>query len=213
MSYPLPVPTLDDIRSSLSGHSPRILRDPRAQKAAVAIVLREREGRALEVLFIKRALQAGDPWSGQMAFPGGRVDPVDVSVRSAAERETLEEVGLALGNAERLGRLDDLEGLRGAGRPAGIVISAFVYHHASPGTLRANAEVDEALWIPLSFLSDPARRVEYSYPLAGAQPYPGILVGDPNRHVVWGLTYRFVEMFLAVTGRALPDRWGALRRA
>jgi 8-oxo-dGTP pyrophosphatase MutT (NUDIX family) len=207
------VPNIDDIRRCLGGYSPMVLHDQGSQKAAVAIILRERRSRSLEVLFIKRALQAGDPWSGQMAFPGGRVEPVDASIRSAAERETLEEVGLALGDAEKLGRLDDLEGLRGAGRPAGIVISAFVYHHESPGPLRANAEVEEALWVPLSFLTDPTRRVEYSYPLAGAQPYPGILVGDPDRHVVWGLTYRFVEMFLAVTGRALPDRWGALRRA
>jgi hypothetical protein len=34
----------------------------------------------------------------------------------------------------------------------------------------------------------------------GAETYPGILVGDPDRHVVWGLTYRFVEMFRSVAG-------------
>jgi len=137
-----------------------------------------------------------------MAFPGGRLGRADETIRSTAERETLEEVGLSLDGAERLGRLDDLEGLRDGGRRAGMVISAFVYHHRSPGPIRVSDEVDEAFWVSLSTLTDPLRRVEYSYPLVGAVTYPGILVGDPDRHVVWGLTYRFVENFLAVTSQA-----------
>jgi 8-oxo-dGTP pyrophosphatase MutT (NUDIX family) len=196
------VPTIDDIRRCLNEHAPRILNDEEGQKAAVAVVLREGEDRRPEVLFIKRADRPADPWSGQMAFPGGRVALDDATIRSAAERETMEEVGLSLDGAEKLGRLDDLEGLRGAGRPAGIVISAFVYHHRSPGPLRVNYEVEEAFWVSLSTLSDPLRRVEYSHPLVGATTYPGILVGDPDRHVVWGLTYRFVESFLAATSGA-----------
>jgi hypothetical protein len=46
--------------------------------------------------------------------------------------------------------------------------------------------------------------VEYPTPIGG---YPGILVGEPDRHVVWGLTYRFLEIFLDVLGRPLPERW------
>jgi hypothetical protein len=42
-------------------------------------------------------------------------------------------------------------------------------------------------------------------------PYPGIVVGDPVRHVVWGLTYRFLEVFFEIVGRPLADRWGTLR--
>lgn len=166
------------------------------------MVLREGEDRLPEVLFIKRADRPADPWAGHMAFPGGRVVLSDATLWSAAERETREEVGLSLDEAEQLGRLDDLEGLRDSGRPAGIVISAFVYHHRSPGPLRINEEVEEAFWVSLSTLSDPLRRVEYSHPMVGATSYPGILVGDPDRHVVWGLTYRFVESFLAVTSGA-----------
>jgi len=191
---------IEDIRRSFGEHTPRILSADQYQKAAVAVVLREGEGRRPEVLFIERAYHPADPWSGHMAFPGGRVDSSDATIRSAAERETLEEVGLSLDEADQLGRLDDLEGLRGGGRSAGIVISAFVYHHHSPGPLRVNHEVEEAFWVSLSALSDPARRVEYSHPLVGAETFPGILVGHPDRHVVWGLTYRFVEMFLAVAG-------------
>jgi len=189
---------IERIRSRFGEYTPRIVSAGQSQKAAVAVVLREGEDRGPEVLFIERARHPGDPWSGQMAFPGGRVALADATIQSAAERETLEEVGLSLEEAEKLGRLDDLEGLRGGGRPAGIVISAFVYHHRSPGPLRVSDEVEEALWVSLSALCDPARRVEYTHPLTGAEIYPGILVGDPERHVVWGLTYRFVETFLTV---------------
>jgi 8-oxo-dGTP pyrophosphatase MutT (NUDIX family) len=197
---------IEDIRRSLGEFTPRILSDQPCHKAAVALVLREIEDRRPEVLFIKRADRPADPWSGHMAFPGGHVDMSDATIRSAAERETLEEVGLSLEGAERLGRLDDLEGLSHGGRPAGIVIAAFVYHHRSPGPLHVGDEVEEAFWVPLAALSDPAQRVEYRHPLMGSVTYPGILVGDPDRHVVWGLTYRFVENFLAVAGEPLPDR-------
>ena len=127
------MPRIEDIRGSLGGYTPRILPLDQSVRAAVAVVLRAGEDRRPEVLFIKRAQHPGDPWSGHMAFPGGRIDLTDATIQSAAERETLEEVGLSLDAAESLGRLDDLEGLKGGGRPAGIVISAFVYHHRSPG--------------------------------------------------------------------------------
>ena len=206
--YPFPVPIIEEIRRGLGEYTPRILSAGQAQKAAVAVVLREGEDRRPEILFIERAHNPADPWSGHMAFPGGRVERGDATIRSAAERETLEEVGLSLEEAERLGRLDDLEGLKGGGRPAGIVISAFVYHCGSRGPLRTNHEVEEAFWVSLSVLSDPARRVEYRHPLLGAETYPGILVGHPDRHVVWGLTFRFVEIFLSAVGRTLPNPQG-----
>ena len=49
-----------------------------------------------EILFIRRAARRGDRWTGHVAFPGGKRDPDDASDRAAAERETLEEVGLDL---------------------------------------------------------------------------------------------------------------------
>jgi len=138
-----------------------------------------------------------------MAFPGGHVDPCDPSPRAAAERETLEEVGLCLARAEPLARLDDLEG-RHAGRHSQLVISAFVYFCPRPGPLRTNQEVAQTLWTPLSTLSDPARHVERSFSGAGPASYPGIVVGEPDRHVVWGLTYRFLEIFFSALRRPLP---------
>src|SRR5262245_25531983 len=111
---------------------PLALRDPVTisgrRQAAVAIVLHE-AATGPEMLFIERAQRRGDPWSGHMAFPGGRVDSTDAHARAAAERETREEVGLDLAGAEALGRLDDLNA--GIRLVAPLVLAAFVYRIAA----------------------------------------------------------------------------------
>lgn len=196
--------SLGEIRRALRA-APPLLLDPHAkQHAAVALVLRDAPT-GLELLFIERAEREGDPWSGQMAFPGGGVERLDPSPRFAAERETLEEVGLTLGAAEELGRLDDLEG-RHAGRTVPLVISAFVYRVSEPPPLVASDEVQETLWVPLTTLLTPERHIDYVHRLTPGARYPGIVVGDPERHVVWGLTFRFLQSFFARLGRTIPLR-------
>lgn len=197
------MPSLDEIRGALALHRPTTVDDETLRRAAVAMVLRD--SARPEVLFIERAHRAGDPWSGHMAFPGGRIEAGDADARRAAERETLEEVGVDLAGAEYLGRLDDLEGHRATGA-ARLVISAFVYHLATPARLVPNHEVRQAFWFPLRGLLEPVRHVEYELAPVRWKGLPGILVGDPQRHVVWGLTYRFLERFFALVGRPLPDR-------
>jgi 8-oxo-dGTP pyrophosphatase MutT (NUDIX family) len=175
---------------------PRVTRhDPGVPRAAVAIVLHER-AEGLEMLFIERAQRAGDPWSGHMAFPGGRMGPLDPDARAAAERETYEEVGVDLAKAELLGRLDDLDG-----PVMPLHLSAFVYHLEAPPRLVPNHEVREAFWVPVSRLLDPAHRVSHPW---GESSYPGVLVGEPGRHVVWGLTRSLLERFFKILGRSLP---------
>lgn len=196
------MPSLDHIRSCLAAHDPPRRRAPGAGRAAVALLLRPGPADA-ELLLIERARHEADPWSGHMALPGGRVDAGDASDRHAAERETLEEVGIGLGGCEYWGRLLDLEG-RHAGRPAGLVISAHVWHVPGSAPLRLNYEVAEAFWFPLSGLLDPSRRVEVESPHLPGSRFPGILVGVPDRQVVWGLTYRFLEALMQVLGLALP---------
>ena len=195
------------VRRALANHRAVSLPVGGLRHAAVAIVLTE--GRAgADVLFIERARSPGDPWSGHMAFPGGRVDPGDRDGRAAAERETFEEAGLSLAGAELLGRLDDKRG-NPRTQPE-LVISAFVYHASTPGALAINHEVQDAFWFPLTGLLDRARHVQYT--AHGEYEFPGILVGEPDRHVVWGLTYSFLESFFSVLGSPLPDRWTAEMR-
>jgi 8-oxo-dGTP pyrophosphatase MutT (NUDIX family) len=193
---------VDRVRRALASYEPATLPVEEVRHAAVAIVLVEGESGA-EVLLIERARHEGDPWSGHMAFPGGRVDPCDADGRAAAERETLEEVGLSLADARLIGRLDDKRG-NPRTHPE-LVISAYVYHAPDPGELVTNHEVEEAFWFPLGGLLDPARHVHYTG--RGELEYPGILVGAPDRHVVWGLTYSFLETFFTAAGSPLPNRW------
>jgi 8-oxo-dGTP pyrophosphatase MutT (NUDIX family) len=207
------VPRIDEIRRALSGYQPALAKRESDRHASVALVLREGGERGSEILFIERAEKEGDPWSGHMAFPGGRVDLPGESPEQAAVRETLEEVGLSLAGGERLGRLDDLEG-RHAGRTNGMVISAFVYHLPEPGALvRQESEVREAFWVPVRELVAPARQVRRAFHGTGSFEFPGIVVGEPDRHVVWGLTYRFLEVFFRALGRPFPDSWKEIEAA
>jgi 8-oxo-dGTP pyrophosphatase MutT (NUDIX family) len=190
------VPTIADLRSALAGHPARVLAGRR--RAAVAMVLHEVPA-GLDFLFIERARRVGDPWSGHMAFPGGRVDRTDRDERAAAERETLEEVGLDLRDAEPLGRLDDLHA--GVRLVAPLVLSAFVYRIDPRPPLALNHEVREALWVPVDVLLDPARHVGWRY---GPTRLPGVCVGEPDRHVVWGLTHQLLDAFFRVAGVRWP---------
>jgi 8-oxo-dGTP pyrophosphatase MutT (NUDIX family) len=199
------VPTLSRIDERLATYEPELVEVENRGRAAVAVVLRDRPGGA-EVLFIERAQHEGDPWSGHMAFPGGRVEPEDRDVRAAAERETLEEVGLSLATSRCLGRLDDMEG-RPTNPGGGLVVSAYVYHAPDPEELVPNREVQQAFWFPLGKLLDTERHIVYPHATYGGRHLPGILVGVPDRHIVWGLTYRFLDVFLAAVGKPLPNRW------
>lgn len=154
-------------------------------RAAVAAIFRAGD-QGTELLFIERATRVGDPWSGHMAFPGGRVDPGDADSHATASRETWEEVGLDLSVAEPLGQLDDLHG-----RARAIVVSAHGYWLEGPRpTLVANHEVADSLWLPLSTLTDPESFIDYDHPAQTGQSFPGIQIhGD---RVIWGLTLRFL---------------------
>jgi 8-oxo-dGTP pyrophosphatase MutT (NUDIX family) len=200
--------TIREIRAAFETHSPLLLEG--SSRAAVAMVIRDRP-HGPEVLLIERAEIEGDPWSGHMAFPGGRLD-LGETLEQAARRETQEEVGLSLHDADPVGRLDDLTGRRSAS--TGLVISAFVFHHHGDTPLTYQpAEVREALWVPISRLSEPERHIHKPFRGTGGLAFPGIVVGHPERQIVWGLTYRFLEVFHRVVGRPFPNRWGAIEDA
>ena len=193
---------IDLIRRRLRDQVPGPPREGRDVHAAVAVVFRERAD-SLDVLLIERALRQGDPWSGHMAFPGGRLEPRDPSSRHAAERETLEEVGVDLAAAEYLGPVSDLSG--GPRKSPTLIVAAHAFFTEEDQPLRLDpAEVRSAFWFPLKAMLDETRRVDYSTPERPGIHYPGILVGIPGRHVVWGLTYRFLGDLLEVLGHRIP---------
>jgi 8-oxo-dGTP pyrophosphatase MutT (NUDIX family) len=184
-------PTLDEVRRALSSRPALRLPERLPRQAAVSVVLHE-AGSGPEVLFIRRAEREGDLWSGHVAFPGGRVEPGE-SIEEAALRETVEEVGIDLrADAERLGALDEIPAI-GGGRAVGLAIQPWVFALRSvPGPLRFSGEVASARWVRLADLLDPARQAPYPYVHEGHRLVLPSL--DVDGLVIWGLTYRMVEM-------------------
>jgi 8-oxo-dGTP pyrophosphatase MutT (NUDIX family) len=175
--------------------------EPGQNRAAVAIVLAGPDA-GLSMCFIRRAERAGDPWSGHMAFPGGRVNWGDPTVQAAAERETLEEVGLALRAEHFIAPLAELP-VRLAGRPTGMTLSSFVYYLGeSEFPLRPNPEVAGAYWVPLEHLWRPANATHYRMRREGTEMvFPAIRFRDT---VIWGLTFRLLTQFSGSVNRPLP---------
>ncbi|KAJ2082875.1 hypothetical protein H4R24_001267 [Coemansia sp. RSA 988] len=104
-----------------------------------------------QILFIQRAKYIGDPWSGQIGFPGGKQDPTDISDQNTAERETMEELGLDLCDSDsfvRIGLLDDTQAYL-LFKGVKMAISPQVYLQISEHTpgLDLSDEVASAHWI------------------------------------------------------------------
>ena len=101
--------SLQRIEHLLAKHKPR--KKPLRRllnRAAVAMILREVHGEA-EILMIRRAKREGDPWSGHMAFPGGRMERADRHGFDVARRATEEEIGLQLLESDPcIGRLSEI---------------------------------------------------------------------------------------------------------
>ena len=195
------VPTLSEVRAALARRPGTLLPAAMPRRAAVSIVLHDRPG-GLEMLFIRRAEREGDLWSGHVAFPGGRVEAGEGN-EEAAVRETIEEVGLDLRAAGvRLGALDEIQAI-GRGRAVGLSIQPWVWAlHGEPAPFQLSGEVAETRWVRLGDLLDPSRRAPFPYVHEGRRlELPSL---DVEGLVIWGLTYRMLEIFAAVLGSSLP---------
>ena len=183
--------TIAAARVAMAGHRPREEHAPEAQPAAVSLVLTGTP-QGLAALFIERAARAGDPWSGQIALPGGRRDPRDPDLLTTAVRETLEETGVNLGNAERLGVLDDIYPRTPLLPP--VVVRPFVFSLERSPTLAPSEEVTTAFWVPLAVLRAPLTRREVTLVLRGEErTFPAYTLGE---RVIWGMTERILTSFL-----------------
>lgn len=165
-------------------------------RAAVAIILREMRA-GPELLLIRRAERTSDPWSGHMAFPGGREEPYDGSLYATAVRETMEEVALDLSAAGRLlGALELLPAIA-RGKKTGMTIAPFVFELTRDMPLAYNdGEVAEALWVPVEPLLRGALRTTVPYDLGGQRL--SMPAHDVEGRIVWGLTYRMLDDLFAL---------------
>ncbi len=162
---------------------------PGEKMASVAVILRKK--RRLDTLMIKRAERSGDPWSGQIAFPGGRREPGDSSLMETAIRETLEETGVDLKSKGRL------LGYFGAFRThTGTMIvapCAFLLH--GEVRVRRNAEVESFRWVPISAFLGDASKSEFLLERGDfRQSFPAYKYED---YVIWGLTHRIISSLVS----------------
>jgi len=141
-------------------------------------------------LLIRRANRQGDPWSGQVAFPGGRMQKGDSSALQTAIRETREEVGLDLSrDAEFLGYFGSFLTHTG---DMEVVPSVFLMKRTRE--VVPNGEISGYRWIPFDSFLSPSSRSTYRFKAGGhSREMPAYIVGD---YVVWGLTHRIISSLL-----------------
>ncbi len=158
-------------------------------RSSVATILRH-EGGELQVLLIKRAQREGDRWSGHIAFPGGRAQQEDKNIRETAIRETHEEVGLSLTVDDYIGRMSDVMTLaHGTRKP--MVVSPYAFKLEGDPSFTINHEVDQVIWLPLSFLADRRNRETMRWERNGMSvKLPCYFYGE---HRIWGLTLRMLD--------------------
>jgi 8-oxo-dGTP pyrophosphatase MutT (NUDIX family) len=154
--------------------------------AAVLIPLLRGEGDGLEVVVIRRGAHLrSNP--GEIAFPGGRIEPGETPA-AAALRETHEEVGLAPSAVRLLGALPPVAR---ASRPEPI--AAFVgVVEGRPRLYENPMEVDAVMTVRLAELADPSRYWEERWVRDGVEwRMPFFELGDD---VVWGASARMLVM-------------------
>jgi 8-oxo-dGTP pyrophosphatase MutT (NUDIX family) len=160
----------------------------------VPIVLRPE---ALTMLFTRRTAHLKDH-SGQISFPGGRAEPDDAGPEGTALREAQEEIGLADGRVEVLGRLSEYH------TRTDFRVTPVVALIATPFELQLDAhEVAEVFEVPLSFLLDPANHQRHTREFQGRMvPYYAI----PYReHYIWGATAgMLVNLYRYLAGPRVP---------
>jgi 8-oxo-dGTP pyrophosphatase MutT (NUDIX family) len=189
-------PELRLLAGRVSAHEPVMAEtDGNPRRAAVALVFRAPDGGDAELLVIRRAERVGDPWSGQMGLPGGGASPNDASLEETALRETLEETGIDIrADGHVLGALDDHRP-RTPLLPA-IIVTPYVAVVRPDVILTLNAEVADALWIPLRVLRDPAAQRDSEVQIRGeTRNEPSFVVGPT---IVWGMTNRILRSLMVL---------------
>lgn len=165
-------------------------------EAAVALLLIAHPDR---LLLIRRADRIGDPWSGQLALPGGRREAVDEDLLATAIRETREETGLHLERRWHVATLDDLAPRASVLPP--ILVRPFVFQLEVEQSPSLSEEVAHARWVELASLAEPGVFRPTPLSVRGAE------LTVEGYHLpegfLWGMTERIVTPIL--------QRWKGLR--
>ena len=170
-------------------------------RAAAVLALIAAGNDGPEILFVERAATMRTH-AGQIAFPGGAADPGDVDLVDTALREAEEEVGIERSGVEVLGLLP----------PAHVAVSGFDVtavvgwwrRRSLLGAVDAREGASVPV-VPVSVVTDPARRATVRHPLGYTGP-----AFEVDGHLIWGLTAHLVDGLLDLAGWQRP--WDASRQ-
>ncbi len=172
---------------------PKFLDRPPADAAVLVPLVLHDDG--MSVLLTQRTAHL-PTHAGQIAFPGGKVDPEDSSVHAAALREAHEEVGLHPRHVEVIGQLPVYT------TGSGFHITPVVALVQPPFSIAPNpGEVDAVFEVPLAFLMDPANHRRHIFEWQGGQrqwfsmPWMDPLVSGPVERFIWGATAGMLRNF------------------
>lgn len=165
-----------------------------SQRAGVCIILSEHPKLGPAMLMIQRAVHEGDPWSGQMAFPGGKHDEGDAHITATALRELREELGVNEGGLTRVARLSDVLARPYRPMKKPMIVTPLVFTSADIElSIKPNHEVADALWLPLSLFVE-KNREQMSWNKNGR------LLTLPCYHYqgkqIWGLSLLMIDDLL-----------------
>jgi len=158
---------------------------PLSKLAAVLLLLVETNGEP-EIVFILRATNPKDPHSGQVAFPGGRVEENDTNLSATALRETLEEIGVRVKNSQILGMLSSRISRKG------YTVVPFVARIDLPKKLSLQRlEVAEVFTIPVKWLLDESK--QDSAEALGLPAGSTAVYKEYEGKRLWGLTAQIIN--------------------
>lgn len=181
----------------LARHPAREVQDPGRPQAGVAVLLAPDPVR---LLLIRRADRVGDPWSGQLALPGGRRETGDADLLATALRETHEEVGLVIDRRSHRVTLDDLAPVIPVLPP--IMVRPFVLEAREALVPQVSDEVAAVSWLELDRLIVPDTYRNVTIEVRGApRQVQGYLLDEG---LLWGMTERILD--------PLVSSWRSLRR-
>lgn len=186
---PLPPPT--ELAARLAALPPAATA-ANTREAAVALALRWSPDP--EVLLMQRRTFAGDPWSGQISFPGGKREPTDPDLVHTAQREAHEELTIDLAaHAQPLGQLKPIQAMA-RGTKLDLWITPIVFHVTAPLAPQPTAEAEAAFWLPLG--SAARGDLDHRFHYADEQRKLILPAWRFEERVIWGLTFRMLASFL-----------------
>jgi peroxisomal coenzyme A diphosphatase NUDT7 len=200
---------LDCVLTKIKNHHPFILGSENYSKYAVLLPLIMKNDE-IHILFEVRSLQLRRQ-PGEICFPGGRIDAQDKNEKSAAIRETVEELGI---NEAQITNVCPLNFLVS---PFGMIVYPFTGVITSEETITPNpSEVEEIFSVPLSyFLQTEPKVYQVHFKAEPEDDFPfDLVIGGQNynwrtRHmeeyfylynnrVIWGLTARIISHFIDI---------------